>query len=165
MAAYIVGLDEMAGGNSNNFFDSDRKFNGYMPNQAVTIRYTYDADGYAVTRNYIDTTTNRAIGTPVSIGGYQDNQALTAQDTGGVLSAPATRYGYVYSGNSDVDPVGSPITVATNGGLSGNVASSDILVNHKMNRDANYWKHMNFAVGNAPYNKGSISLRDRKSVV
>lgn len=157
MAAYIVGLDEMAGGNSNNFFDSDRKFNGYMPNQAVTIRYTYDADGYAVTRNYIDTTNNRAIGTPVSIGGYQDNQALTAQDTGGVLSAPATRYGYLYSGTSDIDPVGSPVTVAGNGSITGTVASSDILVNHKMNRDANYWKHMNFAVGNAPYNKGSIS--------
>ena len=157
MAAYIVGLDEMAGGNSNNFFDSDRKFNGYMPNQAVTIRYIYDADGYAVTRNYIDTTTNRAIGTPVSIGGYQDNQALTVQDTGGVLSAPAARYGYLYSGTSDIDPVSSSITVATNGGLSGTVASSDILVNHKMNRDPAYWKHMSFAVGNAPYNKGSIS--------
>lgn len=157
----VIGLDTIASSVAGSAvdantatFDGSKNFNSYMPNQDVTITYTYSAAGYTVARNYLDSTSHLAIGIPKAVSGYQQNDPILPRGAG-VLDTAASKYGYTY-GSSTVDPA-STVTVQANGAITGTVPGSDVTVTHMMNRDGNYWKNMTFAVAAAPYDKGSIS--------
>lgn len=137
-------------------FDRNKNFNSYMPNQDVTITYTYRAAGYTVARNYLDSTSHLPIGDPIAVSGYQQNDPILPKGVG-VLDTPASKYGYTYGSSSVAPSSATTITVQADGSITGTVPGSDVTVTHNMNRDGTYWKNMHFAVAAAPYDKGSIS--------
>lgn len=128
-------------------FGADNMFKAYMPNQDVTIRYTYQpTSDYYVVQKYIDSTDGKRIG----------NVTPNPYTIGATINLPyTTKYGYTYgSGVSDNTTVGN---FNANGDFNGTMIANNINLTYNLNRDPNYWKTITYAVAAAPHNKGVIS--------
>ena len=128
-------------------FQADDSFKAFMPNQNVTIRYTYTsaAENY-VSQKYIDSTSQQRI----------DGVDVTEFATNAAINLPAPdKYGYVFgSGSADRTGIG---TFDASGAFTGTMQSGIVALTYNMNRDPNYWKQITYQVADAPYNKGSLS--------
>ena len=126
-------------------FNADHSFTGYMPNQDVTIRYEYaNTTGYFAVQKFIDSTTNERIGNlnPIS---FANAAAMNVPYTG--------VYGYLF-GSATANPAAGTFDAA--GNFTGVMPSANVNLDYQLNRDPAYWKTMNFAVANAPYNHGVV---------
>ena len=126
-------------------FNADKTFNAFMPNQDVTIRYEYaNSTGYFAIQKFIDSVTNERIGelNPVHL---PNSSAINVPYQG--------VYGYLFGSASDSPAIGS---FDGAGNYTGPVPSSSVNLSYTLNRDPAFWKTMNFAVANAPYNYGSV---------
>lgn len=141
---YWVTFDTISGPNA---IDASFNMSGYMPNQDVTLTYIYGStSGYELARRYMDATNNQPIGRATSI----------RKDENDPINEPAaSKYGYTHA-SSALNPAVPGITVAGDGSISGVMPPNDVVVTHTMNRDPAFWKHITFAVGNAPHNQGMI---------
>lgn len=128
-------------------FDSGKVYTGYMPNQNVTITYTYGSNAqYFINSKFKDTTNNEIV--------KINSEPKTAASP---VNIPMPNvYGYKYnSATADPASVGN---FDTNGNLSGGVMpNANVILNYNVDRDPDYWKTMTFRVADAPYNHGSVT--------
>ncbi len=153
---HIVGLD-----NPTLLVTNDSQngvFSGYMPNQDVTVTFHYNADaGMNIVRKYLDHEVgDRLIHSKVN-GPLAPGSAVNFP-FGGMDEL----YGYVYGSSNveDLDPAHTAtISVDGAGNITGNMSASGngVKVNLLLNHDPSKWRTINFAVANAPYEKGSIN--------
>ena len=155
---YIVGLD-----NDTLMITNDTAsgtFQAKMPNQNVTVVYKYNAEsGTNLVRRFYDRITDKIVATQVDqilAGGNINVGIPTAGSTTG-----DKLYGYAWDLNSSavvVPPTAATVN-PTNGQLTGTMplVGNGVRADYKLSRDASKWRDINFAVANAPYEKGSIN--------
>ena len=142
----LVGTDDFKSDTSDPDFDSNFVFNGYMPNQPLTIEYIYAPVGdYFIYSTFKDST---------------DNDVIKRTSNSSAALVPITKsaptiYGYLFNqSQSSDDPVSG--TFGTDGSYNGNMPNANLNLNYVMDRDPSLWSTINFAVANAPYDKGVI---------
>lgn len=127
-------------------FDNDKNFTGYMPNQNVTITYTYQQiSEYFVMSKFSDRVDNRVI--KMVSKGYNAEQPINQP-------APVI-YGYLY-GSATAEPsnVG---TFGSDGSFTGpSMPQQNVRLNYLMARDPAFWKDVEFKLADAPYNKATL---------
>ena len=131
------------------FDNSDKTFTAFMPNQNITIRYTYrpSADYYVV-QKYFDTTNNERIG----------NVVPNPKNIGETINLPFTgKYGYTY-GSASIDKTAVGGSFDASGNFTGGTMIGDnVNITYNMNRNPAFWKTITYAVANAPYDKGNVT--------
>lgn len=130
-------------------FDSAWNFNAFMPNQDLTITYTYRPSAeYYITQKYVDSSNSERIG----------DIASTPKEAGENVDLDITpKYGYNFdTAEIDRNLVGGSFDLAGNY-RNGTMGEHNVNIVYKMNRDPNYWKTITYAVADAPYNNGTIS--------
>ena len=135
--------------NVNAGFGTDDKFSAYMPNQDVTIRYTYaPSSDYYVVQKYVDVDNNNE-----RIGNVVPNP----YNRGDNVNLPFTgRYGYLYKEASIDKSIGG--TFNNTGDFTGGTMIGDnVNITYDMNRNPDFWKTITYSVVDAPYNKGSVT--------
>ena len=156
LAHYIVGLDNPTLLTTNN--SQNGVFSGYMPNQDVTVTFHYKADaGMNLVRKYLD----HEVGDRL-IHSKVDGPMTPGAPVNFPFGGMDELYGYVYGSSNveDLDPAHTAtVSVDGAGNITGNMSASGngVKVNLLLNHDPSKWRTINFAVANAPYEKGSIN--------
>lgn len=144
-------IEDMAreSGETVGFNNTDNTFTAYMPNQNITVRYTYaPSSDYYVVQKYVDADNNNE-----RIGNVIPNP----YNRGDSVSLPfAGRYGYTYR-NASIDKTIGGQFDSTGNFTGGTMIGDNVNITYDMNRDPNFWKTITYSVANAPYNKGNIS--------
>lgn len=130
-------------------FDSAWNFNAFMPNQHLTITYTYRPSAeYYITQKYVDRDNNNE-----RIG----DVASTPKEAGENVDVYITpKYGYTFD-TADIDRNLGGSFDSSGNYTNGTMEEHNVNIVYKMIRDPNYWKTITYAVANAPYNNGTIS--------
>lgn len=156
LSHYIVGLDNPTLLVTND--SANGVFSGFMPNQPVTVTFHYNADaGMNIVRKYLD----HEVGDRL-IHSKVDGPLAPGSAVNFPFGGMDELYGYVYGSSSveDLDPAHTAtVSVDGSGNITGNMSASGngVKVNFLLNHDASKWRTINFAVANAPYEKGSIN--------
>jgi hypothetical protein len=142
----LVGTDDFKSDPSDPDFDSNFVFNGYMPNQPLTIEYVYAPVGdYFIYSTFKDST---------------DNEVIKRTSNSSAALVPITKsapviYGYLFNQSQSSDDPASG-TFGADGSYNGNMPNANLNLNYVMDRDPSLWSNITFAVANAPYDKGVI---------
>ena len=167
---YTIGLDD---GVNNLIISEDLvngQFIGKMPNQNVTIVFKYTNDsGNNLIKRYFDRETNTALASEV-VPHMAGTTFVEGLPTSGANLDKI--YGYVWDSNSTVvqNPTSlGTITNTANGEFTGTMPvippTSPTKVDWKLSRDSSKWRSINFAVANAPYDKGSVGPTPANSIL
>jgi len=167
---YTIGIDD---GVNNLIIDEDLangNFVAKMPNQNLTVVFKYTNDsGNNLIKRYFDRIDNTVLASEVvpHMAGTTFVEGLPTSGTN-----LERIYGYVWDGSSSVDQnpttLGS-ITNNTTGEFTGTMPiippTSPTKVDWMLSRDASKWTSINFAVGSAPYNNGSVGAGVANSIL
>ncbi len=142
-ANYEVGLNT-ANGLLTNLDTTTGAVIGHMPNQKVTIRYVYDANGASeIARRFID-----------------DNMRTLYGDRNGVMPSSSVNmqipvagqlYGYVYDPSRgsrvDITPAGTTVTADSVGTLTGTMPIyGGVAADYTLSKDMTKWQNIGFAL-------------------
>lgn len=142
----ISGTDDYKTLSTDPDFEPDKSFRSFMPNQDVTIVYTYAPEGdYFVNAVYKDAT---------------DQKVLKRESEPKAVLAAFTKpnpnlYGYQVNHLNSTDTPHAG-TFNADGSYSGTMPNSNLLLNYSMDRDPALWSTITFAIGNAPNHNGTL---------
>ena len=117
---------------------------GYMPNQNVTIRYVYDADGAsAIARRFIDDNMRTLYG--------DRNNVMPSSSVNMQIPNVGQLYGYVYDASRgsavNITPAGTSITADSAGTLNGTMPiSGGVAADYTLSKDMAKWQNIGFAL-------------------
>ena len=135
-------------------------FDGFMPNQDVTIVYKYNADGGSnLTRRYYDNVNSKFLAS--SVEAITPGGAIAVSIPGVGTTVGNKLYGYIWDASStgSVDPAGQATINPANGDMTGTMPliGNGVRGDFNLSRDASKWRNIQFAVTTDPnYNHGSI---------